>query len=97
MAPLVSDERFIRRVYLDTTGKLPGPNAVTEFVADPEIPKKRMKLVDSLLDSKEFGRNWARFWRNVILHNSEVPANKISPKALEDWFADEFQSDVVGT
>ena len=93
VAPLVSDERFIRRVTLDTTGKLPEPNAVTDFVAD-QNPKKRAKLIDKLLDSKEFSRNWARFWRNVILHNSEVAANKISPKALEDWFADELQSDV---
>ncbi len=93
VTPLVSDERFIRRVTLDATGKIPEPNAVTEFVAD-QNPKKRAKLIDKLLDSKDFGRNWARFWRNVILHNSEVAANKISPKALEDWFADEFQSNV---
>ena len=93
LAPLVSDERFIRRVSLDTTGKLPEPAAVAEFVAD-QNPKKRARLINSLLESKDFARNWARFWRNVILHNNEVPANKISPKALEDWFADELQSDV---
>ena len=93
VSPLVSDERFIRRVSLDTTGKLPGVAVVTEFVAD-QNSRKRAKLIDRLLDSPDFARNWARYWRNVILHNSEVAANKISPKALEDWFAAELQKDV---
>src|SRR5688572_16431436 len=30
-APLTSDEQFIRRVYLDLTGKLPMPADMTEF------------------------------------------------------------------
>lgn len=89
VAPLVSDERFVRRVSLDTTGKLPDPKTIAEFVADKN-PKKRTRLIDRLLASDGFARHWARYWRNVILFNSEVPAKKISPKALEDWLADEL-------
>src|SRR5262245_53974091 len=47
-----TDEQFVRRVYLDLTGRLPLPADVTEFVADPD-PRKRAKLIDRLLDSDE--------------------------------------------
>ncbi len=93
VAPLVSDERFIRRVYLDTTGKLPEPKAIVDFVAEKD-PKKREHLIETLINSKDFARHWARYWRDVILYNNEVNPKKISPQALEDWLAEEFDKNV---
>ncbi|MGE5192727.1 MAG: DUF1549 domain-containing protein, partial [Deltaproteobacteria bacterium] len=93
VAPGISDERFVRRVYLDTTGKLPEPKVVLDFVADKDA-KKRARLIESLLSGKDFARHWARYWRNVILYNSEANPQKISPTALEDWLADQFQKNV---
>ncbi len=46
-APLSSDEEFLRRVYLDLTGRLPEPAVVEEFLAD-DAPNKRDELIDSL-------------------------------------------------
>lgn len=46
-APLSSDEEFLRRVYLDLTGRLPEPDAVEKFLAD-DSPDKRDALIDSL-------------------------------------------------
>src|SRR5438093_1416529 len=46
-APLSSDSEFLRRVYLDLTGRLPQPEAAKTFLADPD-PDKRDKLIDSL-------------------------------------------------
>ncbi len=88
----VSDAVFVRRVYLDLTGKLPSPTAVREFVADDDV-KKRSKLIDRLLDSDDYARNWARYWRDVMLYNSTVGPKKIDGKALEDWLADQFKKD----
>ncbi len=34
-SPLVDDEAFVRRVYLDVTGKLPTPEQVDRFVRAP--------------------------------------------------------------
>src|SRR5690242_18169943 len=42
-APLVSDEQFLRRVYLDVCGKLPTPAEVKAFLADTD-PQKRARL-----------------------------------------------------
>lgn len=46
-APVASDSEFLRRLYLDMTGRLPEPATVTKFLADKD-PGKRQKLIDSL-------------------------------------------------
>jgi hypothetical protein len=55
---LCTDHEFVRRAFLDACGVLPKPDEVTAFVADPD-PRKREKLVDSLLARPEFADYWA--------------------------------------
>ena len=50
---LTSDETFMRRVYLDTIGRLPTPDEVKAFLADTH-PDKRSNLIDTLLDKQEW-------------------------------------------
>src|SRR6185312_9796652 len=57
-APRTTDEQFIRRVYLDLTGRLPVPADVTEFLADPAADK-RARLIDRLLAGEDYARHWA--------------------------------------
>lgn len=45
LAPVIDDEKFVRRIHLDVTGKLPRPSVVQEFVADAN-PRKRSQLID---------------------------------------------------
>jgi hypothetical protein len=91
-APTVDDATFIRRAHLDAIGKLPAPKAVADFIADSS-PNKRAKLVDELLASKDYARNWARFWRDVVLYNTTTDDKKFSAKNLEDWLADQLDKD----
>ena len=90
-APLVSDEGFIRRVYLDLTGRVPSAADVTAFAASTDT-KKRARLIDRLLESPEYARHWAHYWRTVLTHNAPAKARTVNYTALEDWLADEFQS-----
>jgi hypothetical protein len=50
---LTTDDAFMRRVYLDTVGRLPTPDEVKAFLADTN-PEKRTRLVDMLLDTPEW-------------------------------------------
>ena len=50
---LTTDEAFIRRVYLDTIGRLPTPDEVKAFLTDASTDK-RSQLIDSLLDTEEW-------------------------------------------
>ena len=89
-AKLVSDEGFVRRAYLDLTGGIPDAKSVEEFISSGD-PKKRAKLIDRLLETKEYARHWGHYWRNVIFHSAPVKnRRRVNPQALEDWFAKEF-------
>jgi hypothetical protein len=95
VAPIVSDGAFIRRAYLDLTGKLPPPREVRSFVAD-KASDKRARLIDSLLSSDDFAHHRARYWRDVIL--SRATDNRLFVKfpremALEEWLFEQFKAD----
>src|SRR5207253_1043942 len=64
-AAKTTDDQFLRRVYLDLTGKLPTPAELGEFVRDRDT-NKRARLIDKLLDSPEYARHWGQYWRIVI-------------------------------
>ena len=50
---LTTDDAFLRRIYLDTIGRLPTPDEVKAFLADAS-PDKRATLIDALLDAPEW-------------------------------------------
>lgn len=62
---LCSDEEFLRRVYLDVVGVLPTVEEYHAFLNDND-PKKRDKLVDTLLDRKEFVEMWVMKWAELL-------------------------------
>ncbi|MDR3634636.1 MAG: DUF1549 domain-containing protein [Isosphaeraceae bacterium] len=92
IAPLTTDVEFVRRVFLDVTGTLPSPKEVVGFVRSRDRDK-RVKLIDYLLDSSNYARNWAHYWRDVIEFRatSENPGNLDD---LENWFATRFEQNV---
>ena len=50
---LTTDDVFVRRIYLDTIGRLPTSDEVRTFLADAH-PDKRSKLIDMLLETQEW-------------------------------------------
>lgn len=66
LAPRVNDATFLRRVWLDIVGDIPAPEHVTAFLLDP-ASDKRDRVARELLDNPQYGQNWARYWRDVIL------------------------------
>jgi hypothetical protein len=67
----LGDAAFARRVYLDTTGLLPTPEELRNFLDDSD-PAKRAKLIDALLaDHRAYAEHWFSFW-NDLLRNDYV-------------------------
>src|SRR5262245_60833373 len=66
VAPRVDDAAFLRRVWLDIVGDIPTPEHITAFVLDP-AKDKRERVVGELLANPQYGQNWGRYWRDVIL------------------------------
>lgn len=53
---LCSDSEFLRRVYLDLTGRIPSVKQTREFLSENR-PDKRQQLVNQLLESPEYARH----------------------------------------
>jgi hypothetical protein len=72
-APLCTDEEFIRRVYLDLTGRIPSPADVTKFLGD-QTANKRDTIVDQLLNSPEYVDKWTMFFGDLF-RNTQNASN----------------------
>ncbi len=89
VAERCSDEDFLRRVSLDIVGQLPSSADVATFCQD-KGPDKRRALIDKLVASPEFGKNWARYWRDVIYIRATEQRSRINQPEFESWMADQW-------
>ncbi len=90
---ICTDEEFLRRVTLDITGQLPTEEQYHAFVADAD-PAKRAKLIDTLLERKEFAEIWAMKWAELLMVKS---SNEVSYKAMflySNWLTNKIASGV---
>jgi hypothetical protein len=82
-SPLCRDDEFIRRAYLDAIGRLPTPDEVRRFLADPD-PQKRDRLIDALLERPEFADWWALKWADRLGCNQRF-VGKIGALKYHQW------------
>jgi len=88
---LCSDAEFLRRVTLDIIGQLPTEEEYTRFLADPR-PDKRTRLVDELLQRKEFAELWAMKWAEVLMVRSNVNVSYKSAYLYSQWLTEKIGS-----
>ena len=82
-----TDEVFLRRVYLDTVGRIPSLKETQAFLADPAADK-RVKLIDQLLASPGYQQNYFNFWADVLrLKSTTIGGGQSLPAGLAyaDW------------
>ncbi len=80
-SPKSPDSEFIRRVYLDTTGMLPTPEATRAFLSDTSA-NKRETLIESLLAQPEFVDYWTYCLSDLFL----ISGRKLRPEALKTYY-----------
>ncbi len=90
---LCSDEVFLRRVTIDITGLLPTVEEYNEFMAD-NSPDKRAKLVDRLLERKEFSEIWAMKWANLLMVKSSNEVSYKSAFLYSSWLTNQISNNV---
>jgi len=61
----ISDEVFLRRVYLDVVGRIPTLNEAKEFLSSKD-KQKRNKLIDRLLDSPGHVSHNFNYWADTL-------------------------------
>lgn len=90
---LCSDEEFLRRATVDITGLLPTEAEYNEFMADNSADK-RAKLVDRLLERKEFSEIWAMRWAELLMIKSTNRVSNKSAFLYYSWLTEQISNDV---
>ena len=91
-SPRASDEEFLRRASLDITGKIPTADRAAAFL-DSKESNKRTKLIDELLDSKDYGRHMADVWQALLLpRNSDNRRLMQYYPHLVKWLDEKFNA-----
>ena len=91
-ATLTTDVEFVRRIYFDLAGRPPTPVQVQAFLSD-RSKDKRARLIEALLVSPEYARNWAKYWRNVVMfHSTNENPGQVRFDMLEEWLAKQLRA-----
>lgn len=88
---LCTDEEFVRRAYLDTTGAVPTVDEARSFLRDKD-PKKRSKLIDALLKRPEFVDVWTLKWNDTLRNNPRLTRTGLA--AYHKWIREQVEKNV---
>ncbi|MCA9269690.1 MAG: DUF1549 domain-containing protein [Planctomycetales bacterium] len=89
---VVDDETFLRRVTLDIVGRQPTVEELQAF-HDDASQGKRAAVVDRLLASSDYGRNWANYWSDCIGARQQEPELTFHDYGpFKTWLAGEFNA-----
>jgi hypothetical protein len=88
-AALADDPEFLRRVYLDLTGRIPRRFDVENFLKD-KSPNKRATKVAELLESPQYVTHMAQVWRTTLLPNNNNQQVQALAPAMEAWLRKHF-------
>ncbi len=78
-APMASKETLLRRLFYTLTGLPPSPKEVAAFVSD-QSPNAYEKVVDRLLDSRQYGEHWGRHWFDLVRYAESNSFERDNPK-----------------
>ena len=96
-APAADRRTLVRRVYLQLVGLPPTPEQVATFLAD-DRPDVLERLVDSLLNSPQFGERWGRHWLDLARYadSNGLDENFLFREAwrYRNWVIDAVNADM---
>ena len=85
----VSDEVFVRRIYLDIAGRIPTIDEARRFLKSRHA-EKRSRLIDELLDSYGYVSNQFNFWADLLRVKTRL--RNTSGQPYIDYIKDSLES-----
>ncbi|MBI1310834.1 DUF1553 domain-containing protein [bacterium] len=83
---VVSDEAFLRRVYLDTVGVPPTPEEIRSFTGPSGNRSSRNEIIDRLLNDDRFADQWMTFWLDLLAENPSLLNASLNSTGPFRWF-----------
>ncbi|MES2709605.1 MAG: DUF1549 and DUF1553 domain-containing protein [Verrucomicrobiota bacterium] len=91
-SPVCDDTVFVRRAYLDLTGRIPTRAQAEGFLND-EKPDKRSQLIDELIATPAFADHWAMKWADLLRVEERILDTK-GVAAFHGWIRQCVADDV---
>src|SRR5262249_44137888 len=88
---LCSDEEFLRRAFLDATGRLPSVEESQAFLTD-QNPNKRDLLIDALVETDDFASYWTLMTGDILRANTKK-LNATGVQKFRLWLYESIRSD----
>ncbi|HEX3601516.1 MAG TPA: DUF1549 domain-containing protein, partial [Lacipirellulaceae bacterium] len=88
-----TDAEFVRRLYLDLTGRIPNVSEIEEFLEDPAA-NRRERLVDRLLVHRDHATHLAGVWRGILLPEGVDLSRLGGTTKFDQWLADRFAANM---
>ncbi len=80
----ISDDVFLRRVYLDVVGRIPTYKEAIRFM-DSKGSGKRAALIDELLASEGYVNHFHNLWADILRFNARAAANQNITPFYAEW------------
>ncbi len=80
----LTDEQFVRRVYLDLTGTIPTYEQTSSFLTDRD-PRKRFNLISKLVDGEGFVSHHYNYFAELLRIQDYVPGTYVRTDVFGDW------------
>ena len=84
-AAVADDDEFLRRIYLDITGRIPTSYETRTFLANTD-PQKRYKVAAELVESSRYVTHFGRYWRKTLLPEATSVFQRVGfASRFENW------------
>lgn len=87
MNPTTTDEQFVRRVYLDITGRIPNYEEAQSFL-NSRSATKRAELIDKLLDSDGYVSHMYNYFADMLRIKDQVDNRLLKGLPYIKWLKD---------
>ncbi|MDA8744566.1 DUF1553 domain-containing protein [Rubripirellula amarantea] len=85
LARVTGDEKFLRRVFLDTIGVPPTQEEARRFL-DDHRSEKRQRVIDQLIEDPRFADHWMGFWQDLLAENPSLLNASLNSTGPFRWF-----------
>jgi hypothetical protein len=97
-SPNADDAEFLRRVYLDITGRIPTAEQAAAFLGNHDA-NKRARLIDDLLAGNDYGKHQSDIWQALLMprtsDNRVIPFDKMTAWLEKSFNANKPWNDMV--
>ena len=89
------DAAFLRRLSLDVVGRIPTPDEIDRFLADPPATRRAAAVDRLLADDLGWADGWVAHWQDVLGENPSLVKGTLNNTGpFRDWLHEAFYDDL---